>query len=58
MGHNGQKLVQARPRDGPDRWRFGQLRHPPEGGLVKWRILAMRIDENIGIDRDYAPRSW
>jgi hypothetical protein len=28
-----------------------------ERDLVKWRILAVCVDEDVGVDGDHAPRS-
>lgn len=54
--HDGKELMQAFPRDGPGRRPFRQLGHPPEGGFMERRFLAVRVDENVGIDGDQLPR--
>ena len=56
MRHDGEKFVQARPGNGPGRRAFGKPRHALERDFVERRILAVRIDQNIGIDGDHAPR--
>jgi hypothetical protein len=56
MGDNSEELVHARPRYRP---RCGPRREGTKGascGLVKRRILAVRIDQNIGVERDQEPR--
>jgi len=42
-------------RGWPDRWRLGKFRKAFGRGGVKRGLLAVRIDENVGIDGDQAP---
>lgn len=55
MRHNGEEFVQARPGNGPDRRPFRQFRYASAGDLVERRLLAMRVDEDVGIEGDHAP---
>ena len=50
MSHHPQKLVDARPWDGPGNRSLGQLRHERAGGLMMSGRDDFRIDEDIRID--------
>src|SRR5688572_9118044 len=58
MRDNREEFMHAWPRNGPIRRGFRKLGDPPECGSVKRGVLAMGVDENVGIDGDHAPRSW
>ena len=57
MSDDREKLVQAWPRNASDSRPLGQLRDASKSCLMERGIFAMRIDENIRIERDHAPRS-
>jgi len=56
MRHNGKELVKARPGNGPGCALFSQPRDPRGSGVMPGGILAVGIDEEIGIDSDHPPR--
>ena len=56
MRGDGEKLVDARPRDRPGRPPFGQAGDAIEGGPVPGRLLAVGVDEEVGVDGDQPPR--
>ena len=56
MGHDGDEFMQARPWESPLRLAFRQSCHLLAGGLMPFGIFAMRIDKNIGVDRNHVPR--
>jgi hypothetical protein len=43
VGHDGEELVQARPRNGPGSATLRQLLHPLSGGLVPGRLRTVRV---------------
>lgn len=51
--HDAQELVTARPRNRLGVGAFGKFAHDRHGGFVHARLPAMRIDEEIGIDRNH-----
>jgi len=56
MRHNGKELVKARPGNGPGRAIFSQSCDVCGSGVMPGGILAVGIDEEIGIDGDHPPR--
>ena len=50
MGHDSQKLVEARPGDRPGGRCAGQPADASERGLVPRRVLAMGVHEEVGVD--------
>ena len=57
MRHDCKELVKARPGDGPDRSALGEGREGFERRRVPQGIPAMRVNQDVGIERDHAPRS-
>jgi hypothetical protein len=51
MSDDREKLVQAWPRNASDSRPLGQLRDASKSCLMERGIFAMRIDENIRIER-------
>jgi hypothetical protein len=56
MRGNRQEFVKARPRDRPRRCTLGKFGDPGNGRPVEWRILAMGVDQDVGVYRDQPPR--
>ena len=56
VSHDGQELVHARPRNGPRPPSLGQLPQACFRLRVPRGVLAVRVDQNIGIDSRHAPR--
>lgn len=56
VGNDGEKLVQAWPRDRPSCAAFGKVGDAFCRSGVKRRVLAMRVNEDVGIDCDQEPR--
>ena len=54
---DGEKLMQAGPRNCPACRPVCEFCDAPKGCFVERRILAMRVDEDVGVDGDHAPRS-
>src|SRR6185369_1071817 len=55
VSHRAQELVEAGPRDRPGRSSLGQRRQVMLGRIVKRRVVAMRVDEDVRVDRDHSP---
>ena len=55
MGHIGQKLMHARPGDGPQGRTLGQPRHHLQRRVVPRRVLPMGIDQEVGVHGDHDP---
>lgn len=53
---DGEELVDAGPRDRPRGLAFGEGLEPRDGLVVPLRVLAVRVDEQVAVDRDRAPR--
>src|SRR5204863_10164145 len=56
MSDDGEKLVHARPRYRPECTAAAQRIEQRDGGSVQGAVGAVRIDEQIRVDRDHAPR--
>ena len=56
MGDDGEKLVHAGPRDCPGGRALDQGAQSFSRRLEPGRIAAMGIDQEVGVDRDQAPR--
>jgi len=56
MRHDGQEFVDARPRNCPCRATLGKFRHASIRSLMPLRVLAVRVDEDTGVDCDHPPR--
>ena len=56
MCHDGQEFMQAGPRNCPCRAPFGERRNRVRSRAVERSILAMRVNQNVGINRNQAPR--
>jgi hypothetical protein len=54
MRHDREKLVDAGPGDGPARLAFCQLVQAIGRGEVPLGVFAVRIDEQVGVDRPLA----
>jgi hypothetical protein len=57
MCRDGEELVQTGPVNRPGLDALRQRTHHPLGLRVPLGLLAMRIHQDVGIDRDHAPRS-
>lgn len=55
MGYDGQKFMQNRPGQGPGRRALGQAGYGFLGLLMKWRILPVGINEDLGIQGYQTP---
>ena len=58
VGDDGDELVQARPGDRPARRALRQSGDAGVGAVVPEGIGAVRVDEQIGVDRDHARVSY
>ena len=56
VGNDGEKLVNAWPRDSPSSTFFGKGEHLGFGDSVPRRVASMSVNENIGVDGDHDPR--
>jgi hypothetical protein len=56
MGGDGEEFMQTGPRDGPRRTSFSEFRDATRGARVKRRISPVRVNENVGVERDQEPR--
>lgn len=56
MRDDRQKFVHAGPGYCPAFRALGDVRYAPEGSAMKQRILAMGVNENVGVDGDQLPR--
>lgn len=56
MGDDRKELVNTRPRHRPGRPRLGELLHTRVGRLVPPGVLAVRVDQQVGVYRDHVPR--
>lgn len=56
MGDDGEKLVNTWPGDRPGRGPFCKFRNSLRGRIVKRRILAVSVDQDVGVDGDQPPR--
>jgi hypothetical protein len=56
VGDDAEELVNARPGYRPGRDPFGELRDAAAGRLEPGRVLPVRVDEDVGVDRDHEPR--
>src|ERR1051325_402378 len=56
MSHNGQKFVNACPRNSPGRPAAGQRSDTSRSRRVEGRFAPVRINENVGIDSDQGQR--
>ena len=54
--YDGQELMQARPRNGPRGAAIGEFGKASAGCLMPGRVLAMSVNQDVGIHRDHAPR--
>jgi hypothetical protein len=54
VGDDGEEFMKAWPRDRPWLAGGGECVDLGEGGLVPWGILAMAVDEDVGVDGDHA----
>ena len=55
-GDDGEKFVNARPGNRLGRLALREFRNSLRGCVVKRRVLAMSVNENVGVDGDQAPR--
>ena len=53
MCHDTQKLAEAEYRDRPARTTLGQRDQSCACGSMLRQLLAVGVDENIGVDRDH-----
>ena len=53
MGDDGEELVQARPGQCPRRPALGQLADLGRRGPVELRVAAVRVDQDVRVDRDH-----
>ena len=53
MGDDGEELVQARPGQRPRRPALGQLADLGRRGPVELRVAAVRVDQDVRVDRDH-----
>src|SRR5437899_4171096 len=53
---NGQKLVNARPGNGPPLVAVREFEEDRTGFVVPIRVLAMRVNQQVGINGDHADR--
>ena len=56
MGDDGNEFMHAWPWQRPLRLAFRQACHVRAGGRMPFGFLTVRIDKNIGVDRDHVPR--
>jgi len=56
-GDDANKLVNARPRQCPRNRTFNYWPEIFRGSFMKFRILAVGINEKVGINGDHAPCS-
>jgi hypothetical protein len=56
MRDDGEEFVNARPRDCPRSGAGDEPLQGVPGGLVPLHLLAVRVDEEVGVDRDQPPR--
>ena len=56
VGDDREKFMQAGPGNRPGRTSFGQLRDATRGTRVERRIAPVRVNENVGVERDQEPR--
>lgn len=56
MRRDRYELVDAGPGDGPGLASFGEILERRARGCVPGRVSAVGINEDVGIDRDHAPR--
>src|SRR5260370_4389830 len=54
--HNSEEFMQAGPGNGPCRTALGQLREAAHRRLVKRSILAVRVDQDVGVEGYHPPR--
>jgi len=55
---DGEELMKARPRERPGFPSLGQLAQAGIRGLMPRRVLAVNVNQYVGIDSDHAPRPW
>jgi hypothetical protein len=53
VGDDAEKLVHARPRQGPGRSAFREFAHDTHGDLVLGNLASVSVDKNIGIDGEH-----
>jgi hypothetical protein len=56
MRYDSKEFVQAGPWNRPRGTAFRQLGHAARRRLMKWCILAVRVNQYIGIEGDHPPR--
>ena len=56
MAHDGDEFVDARPRQTPPHPALGKLPDAGTGGLVSFRIGAVRVNQDVGVDGTQPPR--
>jgi len=54
VGDDAEKFMHARPRNGPRSMSFCKFTQAARRDSVKWSFFAVRIDEDIGVDRDHS----
>ena len=57
MCNDGKKLVEARPRNCPAGIALGKPGNLLRRDGMEWRILTMRVNQDIGVDSNQEPLS-
>lgn len=53
VGDDGEELMETWPWNRPRLARGGESFEPGEGGFMPGRVLAMAVDEDVGVDGDH-----
>ena len=53
VGDNAEKLITARPRNGPEPVTFGQMTQDVVRGVMERRLPAMGVDEQVGVNGNH-----
>jgi hypothetical protein len=56
MRYDGEKLMEAGPRDGPRVAALGQFRQSSIGGVVPRRLFTVGVHEQVRVNGDHPPR--
>jgi hypothetical protein len=49
-GYNAKEFMNAGPSDRPSGRPLGKIRKMASGGRMKWRVFAMRVDQDVCVN--------